>query len=310
MPLKWNSKIFLAKIESTYGVDPTPTGAANAILATDVNLSPMEGEDVSRELETPHLGGQGTIPTGLHSKLSFKVELAGSGAAGTVPAWGPLLRMCGVAETISAGVSVTYNPVTDNHESGAVYLWIGATQFVILGSRGTCVLRFDAQAIPYLEFELTGLFKQPTEVTRVTPTLTAFKKPLVVTKANTPTFAIDSTNMVMRSLSLNLGNQVENRFLVGSEGVLITEKEEMLDTTVEAVDLGTFNPFTLAANSTDIDVDLVHGTAAGNIATLDVPKAQLQRLQGLENAQDILEWPLKIMPLPNAGNDQWTLVLT
>jgi hypothetical protein len=75
MPVKWRSKILLAELESSYGVDPVPTGAANGILAVDITLTPMEGSDVSRDLETVHLGAQETIPTKLHSKLSFKVEL-------------------------------------------------------------------------------------------------------------------------------------------------------------------------------------------------------------------------------------------
>ncbi len=310
MAIKWKSKILLAKIEATYGVDAAPTGAANAILATDVTLTPMEGDDVSRELETSFLGPQATIPTGLHAKLSYKVELQPSGAAGTAPAWGPLLRACAVAETISAGVSVTYNPITDSHESISQYLWIGGTQYVILGGRGNCSVAFTAQGIPYLEFEFTGLFKIPTEVARVTPDTTSFQKPLVATKANTPTFTLDATAFVMRSFKLGLGNQVENRFLIGSEDILISDKSDMIETTVEAVALTSFDPFSLAAAQTAIDVNLVHGLVAGKIATLNASTAQMQRPQGLENAQNIKEWPLRLVPLPAAGNDQWTLVLT
>ena len=93
--LKWRNKILLAKIETTYGVDAVPVAATNGILATDVKLQPMEGTDVSRDLDLPYFGAQGTIPNELNAKLSFKVELAPSGSAGTVPGWGPLLRACG-----------------------------------------------------------------------------------------------------------------------------------------------------------------------------------------------------------------------
>ena len=53
----------------------------------------------------------------------------------------------------------------------------------------------------------------------------------------------------------------------------------------------------------------MHGTTAGSIATLNVPAAQMQRPAGLENAQKIVEWPLRMAALPVDGNDQWTLVL-
>ena len=131
-----------------------------------------------------------------------------------------------------------------------------------------------------------------------------------MSKANTPTFTLNAVSMVMRSFMLNLGNAVEPRFLVGSEDILITDKEESIEIKVEAVPLTTLNPFTLAAAQTDVATNLVHGLTAGNIATLTVDKAQMQRPQGLENAQNIMEWPLRLVPIPTSGNDQWSLTLT
>lgn len=310
MSLKWRNKILLFRLETVYGTDPVPLGADHAFLATDVQLTPMEGSDVSRELETPYLGAQPTIPTELHRKLTYKIELAGSGTAGLAPAWGPNLRGCGVAETIVPVTSVTYNPITDDHESGTHYIWIDTTLFRITGGRGNCKFSANAQGIPYLEFEYTGLFSQAAEMPRVVPDLAAYQKPLVATDRNTPTFTIDGNDFVLRSFMLDLGNQVEPRFLINSEEILITDRVDVLQTTVEAVPLTSFDPFTLAEDQTTVPIVLGHGTAAGGIATLNIPTAQIQRPQGLESAQNIVEWPLRMVPLPTAGDDQWTLVLT
>ncbi|OYY67412.1 hypothetical protein [Sphingomonas sp. 28-63-12] len=92
----WKSKTILAKMETTYGTDPTPTGAANAILASDVTWSPMEGSDVARNVERGYFAADPTVAAELRCVLTFTVELVGSGTAGTAPAWGPLLRMSGV----------------------------------------------------------------------------------------------------------------------------------------------------------------------------------------------------------------------
>ena len=64
------------------------------------------------------------------------------------------------------------------------------------------------------------------------------------------------------------------------------------------------------ATTGPVEIDLVHGTAAGNICALNIPTAQMQRPQGVTEAQKIKEWPLRLKPLPGAGNDQWTLTLT
>lgn len=307
---KWRKKIFLFKIETTYGVDAVPTPALNAVLATDVTFQPMEGTDVNRNLDLPYLGGQGTIPNELHAKFSFKVELAPSGTPGVAPAWGSLLRACACAQVINAGTSVVYNPITDNHESGTLKLYIDGILFQSLGVRGTAKFTVNAQGIPYIEFEFTGLFAQPADATTTNPTLTSFQKPRVVSTTFTPTFTINGVAMVMRTFSLDLKNKVEPRFLVGKEEILITQREDMIATQVETMPLADFNPFSLAAAQTTVPVNLVHGTGAGNIATLNAPAAQMQRPQGMENAQDIMETPLSLMPLPTLGNDQWTLTLT
>lgn len=309
-PIKWRSKIILFKLETTYATDAAPTGAADAILATEVRLTAMEGNDVSRNLELPYLAAQATIPAELHAKLSFRVELAPSGTAGVAPPWGSLLRACAVAETVEADTSVTYNPISTGHESGSFYMWIGDTRYVITGARGNCMIQLSAQGIPYLQFEFTGLFTQPSEQARATPTLTSWQKPQLASSANTPTFTLDGTDLVLRSFELNLGNAVENRFLIGAETIVITDKAESIQCTVEAVPLTTFNPFSLAAAQTEVEAEIVHGVGVGKVATLNIPAAQVQRPQGLENAQDVTEWPLRLVPLPTAGNDQWTLALT
>jgi len=305
----WRKKTVLVKLETAYGVDPTPTGAANAVLTTDFKIMPMEGNDVSRNLEQPYLGAQGTLPVELHTKVTFNVELEPSGTAGTAPAWGPLLRACAVAETVTALTSVTYNPVSDNHESVTLWFGLDGTKFVSTGMRGDCSLDFTAQGIPYLRFTFTGLFTQPTEEAVPTPTLAAYKKPQVVTQANT-TFSLGGLSLVLRKLMLALGNDVQPSFLVGEELVDITDKAEMVDFTVKAVPLTTFDPYAAALSDDDLALILVHGKAAGRIATLAMPKIEIQRPQGLEDVQGKVEWPLKAQPLPTAGNDQWTLTLT
>jgi len=311
-PKIWKKKVLLAKVETTYGTDAAPTGAANAILATNVRLSPMEGQDANRNLELPYMGAQGSIPTELHRKLSFHVEATPSGSAGVAPVWGTLLRGCACAEVIVATTSVTYNPVTDAHESITLYLQVDGTQFALKGARGTCTFRVNAQGIVYLEFEFTGLYSPATETPNATPDLAAqlAAKPRVASTANTPLFSIDAVDLVMNSFSLNFGNQVEPNFEVGADAIEITDRSEMIETSVRAVPLTTLDPFALAEAMTGVEVLLTHGATAGRILALDVPGAQFQRTQSLENDKNIVRWPLRLQPQPVTGNDQWTLTLT
>jgi hypothetical protein len=310
MPLYWRNKVLLAKIEATYGTDSTPVGTTDAILATDFTIMPMEGEDVSRDLDTNFIGGQPTIPAGLFRKIRFKVELEPSGTAGTAPAWGVLMRGCGISQTVVAVTSVTYAPVALPVDSLTIWFQVGLTRYRFAGARGTVVMRFSASGIPYLEFEFTGLYITPAEATSITPTLTGFRTPRVVSRANTPTFTLNAVSVPMRSFALDVGNQVEPRFLVNLEEIIITDRKDMVETTIEAVPLTTLNPFALAEASTGVAASLVHGTGAGRIATLSIPTLQLMRPAGLEQQQGVVEWPLRGVALGTTGANQWTLALT
>ncbi|MBU1692298.1 MAG: hypothetical protein KJ958_05525 [Gammaproteobacteria bacterium] len=95
-------RTILGKIETTYGQDPTPSGASNAILVSNINPTPQETEMADRNLIRPHLGSSEQLPVAIHSMVEFDVEVAGSGTAGVAPAYGPLLRACAFAETILA----------------------------------------------------------------------------------------------------------------------------------------------------------------------------------------------------------------
>jgi hypothetical protein len=102
MPKLTRKRAILAKIESTYGTDSVPTGAANAILVRNIEVTPIAAEVVGRDVIRPYMGESEQLIANRRVELSFEVEVAGSGTAGTAPAYGPLLRACGLTETVLA----------------------------------------------------------------------------------------------------------------------------------------------------------------------------------------------------------------
>lgn len=310
MPLLFRQKVVLFKPEGIYGIDANPTGAADAVLARDIQIRPMEGADIDRGHETPFLSANATIPHDLHMVISLKVELAGSGTAGTPPAWGPLIRACGIAETITPGSAVTYNPISDGFESGTLYLNIAGTLYAMRGARGNADIVIGASGIPQLELTLTGLWNKPADAALPVPDFSAWQQPLVASDTNTPTFTIGGADQVLRSFKLGFGNDVQGRFLINREEIVIADRSDMIEAQIEATALTTFDPFGLARDQSTVALQLAHGTQPGGIATIDVPAAQVQRPGAPTEAQGIKEWPLNLTPLPVSGNDQWTLTLT
>jgi hypothetical protein len=308
-PLYWESKVILIKAQTAYDTDAMPT-AANAMLLTDVEYRPMEGTDEARNLELPWLGGDEEYPAGLYGVLTGSIELVGSGTPGTAPAWSPMARACALAEVITPTTSVEYHPVSLGPEAVTIYFFIGSTKHALIGARGTAVLQIEAQKVPKLRVTLTGLWRKPTKTAPPAAiSFAGFEDPELATSVATPVFTVNGISLVMRSCNLDLGNDVQNRFLVGRESILVVDREEGIASVVEAVELDVLDPFDLSLKRAKVPFALTHGTEAGRITEIKAPSCQVKRLSGYQNNQKILEWPLSLKPLPIAGNDQFTITL-
>jgi hypothetical protein len=125
------------------------------------------------------------VGTAYRSTLTFSVPMVGSGSLGVAPGWAPLIRACGVAQVVTAGVKVEYAPITDAPESATLYFDIDGTKHVMLGTRGTVMFKLGASGIPMLQFTLTSLFTVPAEAAKPTPDYTQFVDPEAASKANT-----------------------------------------------------------------------------------------------------------------------------
>src|SRR4051812_7594968 len=101
MGIRFERKAVLAKIESVYGTDPTPTGGANAVLLRNVDIDIAQGDRIPRDVLRSGLGNVASFLVGRRVSLTCTVDLAGAGAAGTAPPYGPLLRSCALAEAIT-----------------------------------------------------------------------------------------------------------------------------------------------------------------------------------------------------------------
>src|SRR3990167_5499045 len=116
-----NLHLILAKIESTYNVDPVPVPANDAILVSGLSVTPAITKNERAPLSgslSPFLSAKPTIDI---VDVKFSVELKGSGTATVPPEVGPLLRAGGLSQVI--GADVTYQPVSTGYESITIYAY-------------------------------------------------------------------------------------------------------------------------------------------------------------------------------------------
>lgn len=308
----------LAKVESTYGTDSGPTGAANAMLVSNMSISHAY-DNVDRELIRPYFGGSEQLAGHRRVEIGFDVELAGSGAAGTAPAWGVLLKGCAMAETVTAGARVEYLPVTASQDSLTLYYHVDGVLHKALGCRGTVDMKMEAGGRPLLSVKFTGLDGGSTAAANPTPTLTAWKAPVVITDPNAGDILLGcayntgalsgGTAFPSRGLSLTLGNDVKHTALLGGESVNVTGRQATGKVALELTAAQEATARADVAANTLTSLGFQFGTTAGYKVLVHAPA--VQRINPAYEDVDgvaLVAFDLRLLPSAASGNDELRIV--
>lgn len=306
MSKSWALKTIIAKRETTYGTDPTPTGAADAMDAHDVSFTPLAGGTASRQPARPYFRGPEEFPVGSHCAIEFSVPLISGGAAGTAPPWAPLIRACGFGETVTAATKVDYKPVSTGFDSCTIYFNNDGVQTKLLGSRGNVVIKAGANGIPELRFSFLGKYAPAADVTMPTLTLTAWPLPTPISDAATPTFLLHGFNRNMEAFELNAGRVVNFRALVNSEEVQIRGGDPRGSCSVTQVAAATVDWAAIANAATQSTLQLIHGATAGSIIELLANKCQIMNPQYGDSEGDTMV-NMDLALKPTSGDDDFTL---
>ena len=311
MPKLHRKRSILAKAESSYGSDPTPTGSANYVQVIDLNIEPIVSDEVSRDLIRPYMGNYEVIPANTRVNVTFDVEMAGSGSAGTAPKYGAILKACGLSETVVSSTSVTYAPVTTPSDSVTLFVNYDGIRHKVTGARGTFSLNCEVNNIPRISFSLTGIFNAPTDTALPTVTVSNQASPLIFKNGSTSNFAIFGFAAALQSWNLDFNNEVIYRELVGgTKEVLITDRRPSGTAVIESPALSAHNFFTDYTGTSTGTNTWLHGTTAGNKITVSCPQTDLGQ-PTYEESDGITMLSLPFMATPTASaNNEFSLVYT
>jgi len=281
MKIFTRKKTILAAIEATYGVDAVPTGALNAIQTSQFSMQPLQGDALKPNLDKATFGADLSDLVGKNVVLTFNVPLAGSGVAGTAPAWGPLLKACGHSETLQAAdpgnnveAAAIYTPIDENVDSATFYFRQDRTLHKVTGVRGAVQLQTQKRDYAWLQFTFTGLFNPPVDsAADLGAVYTAWKKP-VPFRAATVDCTLFGQLVGLHTLKLNFGQQVQFYEHSEEESVQITDRQADFDATFEETDLATHDYFADINNGTSGELVYTHGITAGNIVEIKGTNSQ------------------------------------
>jgi hypothetical protein len=310
MPQFVNKDVILAKIETTYGTDSVPTGAANSMLVRNLSVTPIEMVTASRDLRRAFFGNSEQLPSSVWASVEFEIELAGSGTAGTAPAYAPLLRACGMTETVAAGTSVTYAPNSlSSPASVTLYTFRDGVRQIIAGARGSVAFSFPNQGIPTARFRFLGRYAAPTDTAPTGVTYSAFQRPLPCNAANTA-FLLHGFAAITASIDFDVAVETVFRDLIGgTTETVITGRAPGGSVQYELPTIAQFNYFTRFQNATLGAMSLQHGTVAGNRVDLAAPNVQLVS-PTYQESDNVVMLSANIVAVPGAaGNDEFTLTV-
>ena len=310
MPKLTRKRTILLKSESSYGTDPSPTGSANAVLVRDLNIEPIQSDEVSRDLIRGYLGNYDTLLANQRVNVTFDVEMSASGTAGTEPHYSPALKACGLAVTTVSSTSNTYAPISSSFGSCTVYVNIDGVNHAVTGCRGTFSIACNVNEIPVISFNLTGKYNAPADVTLPTCTYQKQCDPVIFKNDNVSGFEIFGTSLALQSWSFDMNNDDIYRELIGTTAtkeVLITDRKPTGSLSIEAPSLSAKNFFTIATGSaTGTNTFTYDAGGAGKKVQISCPQTDVNA-PTYEDSDGIQLLNLPFNALPSSGNDELSI---
>lgn len=291
-------EVILAKVETTYNTDPTPSAGSNAILVRNLNVQNEGLRMIDREAIRSSIGQLQKIFGGGMKKITFECEVKGSGSAGTAPEIAPLLKACAMAETTSAATSVTYKPTSSSHSSVTIYFFEGGRKRNILtGCRGNVTFRADAGGILLAQFEFTGHISTVTDQSQPNP---SYSSQVPVALVNLSVSVNGVTSIVTKSWSWGLNNKIAMpASMAATDGygeVLVTGRDVAGEIEIESELVATLDERSLLTAGTKFAFSSgAIGDTAGNRVTVTTPSSstyvtdtQISAADGVRNVRLLL----------------------
>lgn len=303
-------QLIVVAAESTYNTDATPAGT-DAVLVRNIDFTPIQADTVSRDLIRDYLGNSDQLLGNSRVELSFEVEFAGSGTAGTAPKYDALLKSCGLASTVVASTSVTYAPVSTGFASSTIYVFADGIRHKMTGCRGTFSINASVGEIPVVNFTMTGNYVDPTDTASPSTTYSNQDTPKIFKAGNTTSLSVLGYAASLESFSFDIANEVIFRELVGStKSVNITNRAPAGECVIEAPTLAQKNYFDIANTDATGSISFQHGQVAGNIITFTASTCDIGN-PSYSDSDGIMMLNLPYVAVPgSAGNDEVSLAYT
>ncbi len=324
-----NVGAILVAVETTAGVENAPGAPtiSNYILASNVSYTP-EFDQVTRNYMRPSFSSPLVRNANFKAKVSFEVEIMGSGTAipGTptapqvaaaAPAWGKCLEACGmVASDVTSGnIGRLYTPTTtaSTQKTVTLYIHINGQLHKMTGAMGTFTINMKAGEIGTVQFEMSGNYIAPTATADPAMPSQTVVPPLVGGQFTfTGGGVTGNTDLNAQTISLSAQNEVVARASIaktnGIDGFYITGRSPQFTIDPERGTESLLTWYTDLYNTPLSTANIIVGTTTGNKCIVDLTKAQMVGLNpSTRDNMNTVELTYKLVSDTTTGNDEFTI---
>lgn len=275
--------LLLVKSEVTYGTDPTPAPATDALFVSNLRISPdpkfLQREGLHSSLSMPADVAAGTL---VNVSFDFEIKGANGTAADTPARYAPVLKAFEFGEDINAGTDVTYEFVDTGFASCTIYAYMGgATLHKVSGVFGRrLTIRETAREYGKFSAEMSGLYTAPTDAAIAAGAVFDTSQPV---KLESVALLLDAYSPIISNLEINLDTGLSLREDLNSPESIIGFIPGRRNVTgrmvIETVTEATYAFWSKFKAGTTIAITgNVIGTVAKNKVAITAPAAQIANL--------------------------------
>lgn len=212
----------------------------------------------------------------------------------------------------SIAANAAYKPISTLQESATMYFNLEGVQHKFVGVRGNVKLSIGANKRPLLTFEFMGLYQPVADASVPACVYTAWIKPLLANKANTPFFSLHgASNIGLESFDLDVGNELEfNDLINGTEEWIQVDRKTGASISLDAVTVATKDWWSIITNNTIGAFGLTQGLAAGNRFSISSAATNLLNPKyGERKRQRTFKPEMRFLPTQATGNDDFAIAI-
>lgn len=304
-PFHFAQALIGAKHEVTPGTKVALAGA-NIIDAENIDLTPVTGNVIARNVHRMHFTSPREVLTNAHRLVSFRAPITKPTVAATPSPIIGLLESC-YLERYTTGVppdDYQLKPIDKDTQTSTLGVYVdGDDAYFLRGGQGNFSLIFEVDNFPYADFNFLGLWDDPLAATIApTPDFAAWLPPVPVGCSQTMDLMIGGNTYHCVRFELQMGLTLSHLCVGTLNKIFATSRQTRI--LAKVIDKGVAEHDLVSSIKDRVEYGLEY-THAG--MTISAPKAQISGEGKVEDWKGTRVRDLSFIPHETLGNDEFTI---